>query len=68
MSFERQLSEAYAAKPKLAQVAAASPASPAAIVNARREDIHVDSSCLRAFDRFLICLALLLFYSLHCIG
>jgi hypothetical protein len=68
MSFERQLSEAYAAKPKLAQVCPASPASPAAIVNAGREDIQVNSSCLGALNRFLICLALLLLYSLHCIG
>jgi len=67
MSFERQLSEADAAKPKLAQVAAASAAPPTAIVNARREDIQVNSSRLRALNRFLICLALLLFYSLHCI-
>jgi len=68
MSFERQFAKAYSAKPKLAQVAAAAPASPAAIVNARREDVEVDSGCLSALHRFLVGLALLLLNPLHCVG
>ena len=54
MPFERQLAEAYPAKRELAQVAAAAAASSAAIVNARREYVQVDSSRLGALDRFLV--------------
>jgi hypothetical protein len=63
LTFKRKLPKANAADCELAHKAATTPTSQAAIVNPRREDVHIQAFIFGASDGLLLRIAVFLFDS-----